>query len=515
MHPVQLIKKFFQNSNVLVVISGVLVCYATTYVIFALAVFCFVPFFIALHCKSPLMVFKLGLIFGASISVVGFYWMIPAAEQFTGDHFGYGILAYLVSIFIFSVFWGIVAFGYSLLNKIATFPVLINGLIAASFWVLIEFIWKACITTLPWFFYQTGSAFAGNLYAIQPVAVFGIHIATFVIILINYLIAQYLVQGKWEYLTIPAIVFVGYLFFGYTILLNFDKKASAQYKQSKPVKVAILAGNISSKLKWDNETGNLLVEKLLGLTREAEKLKPEMILWSESAIPWTFRPDDDLILEILRITRKAQITHILGVNTQGDHNQIYNSVYCILPDGAVISRYDKQNLLSLIEKPLAGYLLPFYACRDCYYIQSQYSKPLHTPQGNAGIMICNESAISNSAARMAQNHADFIFNLGNDAWFTESYVPRMHFYYTRLRAVETRKDIVINNNLGISGFIQASGRIVEARKSNSSYVSMFSVQPNNIFSLNSLYPLLWVYISASFITGCIMIFLLKNQFKSI
>ena len=225
-----------------------------------------------------------------------------------------------------------------------------------------------------------------------------------------------------------------------------------------------------------------------------------MALWSESAIPWTYRKDDDLIKAILNITDPARITHVMGINTAYKENIVFNSAYCILPGGEVAGRYDKQHLLSFIEKPLNGLMLPFFSSKGYSAITGQeHSSPVMTPYGKAGFLICNEAALPAAAANQVSQGAEFLMNMSNDGWFNDTYIVRLHFYYARLRAVESRKDIAVNCNNGFSGLIKASGDIEEKEESTEPFVKMVTVQPNKYITMASLYPGIFKYACAVYI----------------
>ena len=49
----------------------------------------------------------------------------------------------------------------------------------------------------------------------------------------------------------------------------------------------------------------------------------------------------------------------MGINSDHAENEVYNSVYCISPEGTVIGRYDKHYLLSFIEQPVGAAIIPF------------------------------------------------------------------------------------------------------------------------------------------------------------
>jgi apolipoprotein N-acyltransferase len=135
--------------------------------------------------------------------------------------------------------------------------------------------------------------------------------------------------------------------------------------------------------------------------------------------------------------------------------------------------------------------------------------PLTTPYGKAGFLICNEAALPAAAANQVKQGAEFLINMSNDGWFNDTYIVQAHYYYARLRAVESRKDIAINCNNGFSGLIKASGDIEVQEKSTEPFVKIVTIQPNKYITLASTYPLIFIY-------GCgiyIAIVLISNFIK--
>ncbi len=391
------------------------------------------------------------------------------------------------------------------------YSIIVNSILAASLFCTAEALLMLVSSGLPWFDVHSGNGLAENLYAIQPASIFGIHILTFIVVAFNYLIAIIWIKKLWIRLYIPVVIAVAYLFSGFILFQNFNNNLP----ENKPINVAILAENIAPDIVWDDNTGNMLVQKLLDLNRLAVTLKPDMALWSESAIPWTYRKDDDLVKEVFKITDHARITHIMGINTAYKENVVFNSAYCILPGGIVTGRYDKQYLLSFIERPLYGWLMPFFSSKGYSALNdTAHSKPLSTPYGKAGFLICNESAIPAAAANQVKQGAEFLINMSNDGWFSDTYIVKLHFYYARLRAVESRKDIAINCNNGFSGLINASGEIVEKEKSTEPFVKMVSLQPNNYITTESLYPGVFIYGCAIYIFFILIAKNFKNKLNS-
>ena len=504
-------RKFIYNDTALVIISGLLTALSTNKAVFILAWVCYIPLFIIIAKQQSKKAVKSGLVFGLSIALSSFYWMIPGAGRFTGSSVIYGILVYIVSSIILSTFFGLIALCFAVLKRNFTGKtgnILLNAILAACIFTIAEALFMAFSKHFPWFDFHTGNAIANNLYAIQPAEYFGVHILTFVVVLVNYLAASFILQKQWLKLAIPAGIITVYLIAGIAINNKYIDT------QEHSVSVAILSQNTPPETKWNDNTGDALAGKMIDMARTAATMKPDIALWSESAVPWTYRKDDDLVNEILKVTASAKVTHILGINTEYSKKEVYNSAYCLLPDRTVTGRYDKQVLLSLIETPVAGFIFPFMSGGGFYERPGLYDKPLNTPYGKAGIIICNEATVPSASYNQVKNGAKFILNLSNDGWFSNSYLVDLHFYNVRLRAVETRKDIVVNSNTGYSGLVKASGEIIMKKKSPASFVDVVNVVPNNYKTLVVTHPLLFVYLCIVgllyFIIARISILIRKN-----
>jgi apolipoprotein N-acyltransferase len=438
--------------------------------------------------------------------------MIPGAERFTGYNMLYGVGVFLIAAAFYSLFCSALLYCFAFLKKMDYHlrSIFLNSILAACLFCIAEALLMLISTGLPWFDFHSGNGLAENLYAVQPASLFSIHIMTFVTIAVNYLIAILAIKKLWRKLYIPLAIAAVYMFIGFILVQNFNNSLP----ENKSFHVAILSENISPDIKWDNNTGNTLVQKLLDLNHLAVNLKPDMALWSESAIPWTYSKNDDLVKEIFKITDPARITHIMGINTAYTANEVFNSAYCILPGGIVEGRYDKQYLLSFIEKPLNGWLMPFFSSKG-YSARNdmENSKPIQTPFGKAGFLICNEAAIPAAAANQVKQGAEFLMNMSNDGWFDDTYIVWAHYYSARLRAVESRKDIAINCNNGFSGLIKASGNIELKKRNTEPFVDIVTIQPNNYITMASSHPMIFIYGCAIYIALILLLQIVTKSFN--
>lgn len=427
--------------------------------------------------------FLLGFIAAATFSIFAFGWMIPGAHTFTGASVGYGIAIFAICVLVYAAACAILL--------ALTPPILI-----APMWIIAETLLQAAATRMPWFLFHIGNALAMGLIAIQPMSVIGVTGAGFVVLLVNYGLAHALARRSWKHALAPLLLLGAYLGWGWCLL-------PAEPHQTPSFSLAIVKENIPPEIPWDSTNGNRRVQQLLRAEDNAVATGARVLVWSESAIPWTWSPDDDLVREVLRHSA-GHSTHILGMNTavaEGtsvENGIVRNSAYCLLPGGQVAARYDKIEPLLFIEQPALGWQFPFFSS-DGYSVEAgDNDNPLPTPVGKAGILICNESALPDAAAGRTKKGAEFLVNMSNDGWFRDTWLVAQHFYNARLRAVETRKDLVINSNNGWSGCIYASGRV-------DTISSVFTIHPNDKKTIAAKYPLLPEYLAILFVLGIYII----------
>lgn len=74
-------------------------------------------------------------------------------------------------------------------------------------------------------------------------------------------------------------------------------------------------------------------------------------------------------------------------------------------------------------------------------------------------IICYESVYGEFVTGYVRNGASLLAIITNDAWWGETQGHKQHLSYARLRAIETRRDIVRSANTGISALINAKGDI--------------------------------------------------------
>lgn len=467
-----------------------------TWLMYTLAFFTFIE-------SKPREAFFRGSLVGISAAVINFFWITASAGRFTGTSLLYGIGAIAGLSLFFALYCGSIGWVYSRLKwrRRHSKALWVNSLLIASLWVMLDAFMIYIAKSFALALFVTYTAVGDNTYALQPAAVTGPLVITFLIVFTNALLAMVLFYRRWKLLPLPFLLTGAYLFWGFLLLDRYQQEIAGRHHNL--YHAAIIAENLNPEYKWNNVNGNKLAQGMFLLNAQVAKSGADIAIWSESAIPWNYSPDDEFLKEIDKITQRSNITHLIGMNTDYQGNTFYNSVYCMNPGMKFTGRYDKRVALSLIEKPFSGLLLPFFNSTGFRVKEGTDNKPLLTPCGPAGILLCNESSVPGPAYASVKSGAEFLVNPGNDGWFTDTYIPKQHFFHARLRAVETRKDILINNNLGYFGMVQSTGEIMVKKKDRFASVEIVSFVPNHTITSAVSYPYLFPVLVAVLLAGLI------------
>jgi apolipoprotein N-acyltransferase len=127
-------------------------------------------------------------------------------------------------------------------------------------------------------------------------------------------------------------------------------------------------------------------------------------------------------------------------------------------DGAITGIYDKVHLLAFGEYvPFWDLLVPIQRMVSRGFTPGVVEGSLPIAGTFVGPLDCYEDLLVEHVRRTAALDPGFLANATNDAWFGDTGAPHLHHMLARLRAVETRRDLVRAVNTGISGLVLATG----------------------------------------------------------
>lgn len=196
------------------------------------------------------------------------------------------------------------------------------------------------------------------------------------------------------------------------------------------------------------------------------------VLWPEAAMP--FLPlDTPDALQVLG-DMLPEGTYLLAgalradgpLSPESDKRRAFNSLIALDSDGRPAGVYDKVHLVPFGEylplQPLLAKLglQKLVGWRGGFSV-GQSPRPLFAVPGlpPVGALICYE-AIFPGAVVQAAVRPQALINVTNDGWFGVTTGPHQHFHQARVRAVEEGLPLIRVANNGITGVIDADGRVL-------------------------------------------------------
>ncbi|MEK6794682.1 MAG: apolipoprotein N-acyltransferase [Spirochaetota bacterium] len=257
------------------------------------------------------------------------------------------------------------------------------------------------------------------------------------------------------------------------------------------------------------QNGTVVAERLAKLAVEAARAQPSLIVFSESAtldyyehfLPEVEKfkntPNGVKTMEAFAENGYASYLNVYrlyqGVNaskcewllgtplarrrTNSDKMDFYNGALLLSTNGAIVERYAKRRMVPFGEaypfydSPLKN-IPPFSFLIGFMYDQLEKAGAGNwTPWHEATVFthpkkgyrfsasICFEDAFGDSIREFVRRGAQVLFNISNDAWSYSDSSEWQHFAISVFRAIENRRDMLRATNCGVTGHVDAYGRI--------------------------------------------------------
>ena len=238
----------------------------------------------------------------------------------------------------------------------------------------------------------------------------------------------------------------------------------AERAQAPRLRVGVVQPNVGIFAKHDPVNFYPQLEALRAATATLEAQGAELVVWPESAYPFPLRRGFDREPSGPTGIHRDGVDGpvIFGALTMRGRCDRYNSTVALAADGQVLGVADKVRLLAFGEFiPLWSYLPPLHRTFPCPGL-SPGDRPgrLSFEGGEVGVLNCFEDVPSDYARTVVTPQAGWLLNVTNDAWFGDTSEPHLHQMVARLRAVETRRDLVRVVNTGVSAHVTAAGEEV-------------------------------------------------------
>jgi apolipoprotein N-acyltransferase len=196
------------------------------------------------------------------------------------------------------------------------------------------------------------------------------------------------------------------------------------------------------------------------LSQALDREGVDVLLWPESSYPWGLGRayPDSYPHEIGLSAQRLRAPIVLGAITRGG-DEAFNSVIG-LEANRVLGVVDKTRLMPFSERIPAWdwlvFLHPFL--RPGLSEGPRDGGAIDVASERLGILNCYEDLMADHVWRLVRSHRPTVLsNHTNDAWFGRTRAPGLHHFLARMRAIETRRDLVRTVNTGVSGVIASSG----------------------------------------------------------
>ncbi len=350
-------------------------------------------------------------------------------------------------------------------------------------WITSEYLRAHVLTGFPWCL--LGYALVDYSSLAQLSIVTGVYGVSFVIVLINGLIAQLLMtRTKAALFQLGVTVF---LLAG--ISLGFSRRTARTPVRGQQ-QGRIVQTKISPEQEWGRQPRSALMDELSGLSSRPgdDQAAPAaddfpIILWPETPAPFYFNHDAEFRNRMLNLAESSRRYLLFGFvdfrssATDPKRRDPYNSVGLVSPEGNVISQYDKIHLVPFGE--YIPYAKIFFFIEKISTEAGNFKSGEHVVVSTLrsghvlGTFVCYEAIFSDLVRLFVARGAQVLVNVTNDGWFGNSSAPYQHLNMARFRAIENHRYLLRAANSGISAVIDPYGRI-QARTSLNTRVSLES-----------------------------------------
>jgi apolipoprotein N-acyltransferase len=236
---------------------------------------------------------------------------------------------------------------------------------------------------------------------------------------------------------------------------------------SGPLHLLAIQGNTPSVGLEFNSRAKAVFELHREATYKFAKGNYDAIVWPENAIDIDPANYPDVASDIESLTAKLQSPLIAGVVLQRNSHPANASVMFGI-DGQVSSEYLKRGLTPFGEymplRNLAEFISPY--AKNVVDFKAGELLQTHLVSGaQLGPIICYE-IINDKLVRDAAKNSQALIVQTNSATFAGTAESRQQLAITRIRAVESSRNILSISTIGISALIDSNGRIVSETHEN-------------------------------------------------
>ncbi len=426
------------------------------------------PILLATRGRSPKQAFWLGWLAGTIGIGGGFYWIASMLKTFSG-------FSLPVCVALASLLWAAQGLQFALFYvgvaradqrgwpRLLAIPLV---------WAALEFVFPGLF---PWYYANSlhnvplliqtadlgGVVFTGVLLSLSH-AVLDLALARLYAKRTGKSLPETDSHWKRGLIAIAAVWAFSIAYGAYRI-----REVDAENDTAPSLRVAVVQENLG--LQEKRQDPRQALRRHVATTRRiAETERPDLVVWSESALSFVF--DSDLTNVRRAIPSWPLDTNILFGALREEGGKLYNTAYLSDREGALQRPYDKTFLLAFGEYLPGGETFPqFYrwSPNSGHFTAGAQPVAMQLPAASDGQryrvapLICYEDILPRYVHRFQrETDSHLLAVILNDAWFGPTTEPWIHMALSKFRSVEHRRDFVRAANSGVSGFIDGAGRVI-------------------------------------------------------
>jgi apolipoprotein N-acyltransferase len=353
------------------------------------------------------------------------------------------------------------------------------ALFGAAAWVAWEMVLARILGGFPWAF--LGASQFRMLPLIQVASVTGIYGVSFLVVWVS----LSLLSAGLMVIRRPTArsVWLGELFLPVLVValcFNLGWGRMAQEPPSvRTLKTVLLQPSIPQTLIWDESKDEERFQELIRLSELALQNEADLMIWPEAAMPRMLRYDQPTFDALTGLARRHKVWMIVGSDDKEpggssrkpEDVNFYNSSFLISPEGQLVDRYVKRNLVIFGEYlPLQQWLpfLKWFTPIEGGFTPGPGPVPFELKNLNVrtSVLICFEDMFPQLARADVRSETDFLVNITNDGWFGEGPAQWQQATSALFRTVETGRPLLRCANNGVTCWIDSSGRLRDVFRDN-------------------------------------------------
>ncbi|GBU20561.1 apolipoprotein N-acyltransferase [Fibrobacteres bacterium R8-0-B4] len=402
----------------------------------------------------------------AAMTLGQYYWI----GFDTAD--GFWILI-LIGVALISIVWGALYFAAALAFRYSMrrLPRLYI-IVYPAVWVLVEYFRTTTDLAFPWSF--LGYSAAGILPFAQLASVTGVWGLSYIIVVGNIALWELLRAYKsgvgtrrrqWREVAAWAALTIAISVWGAV-------RMSGKTPQTPVSKIAVMQSHMD-QFHWGRGSLDTAVTVSDSMVRAAAKSKPELIIFSESALMCYLDRRPDIMQNVLDWAKDASATIIAGAlhlerpkDAAGPNDyDAYNTAFLTDVDNDSLLRYSKILLVPFSE------IMPFEANFPILSRVNLGGSSFKRGESESVFRInekleiapyiCYEIIFPDFVRRRLKESTNMLVQITNDGWFGRTSGPYQHAVMAQTRSIENGITLARAANSGISMIVDQYGRITE------------------------------------------------------